>query len=269
MGEARGCAVHPAGDGSRDQCGDVTDRDGQILGIGSRKQAAASGRASPLSHVLSPCVPVFRVRTPHLACRSLLGSRGTWGDETRNLFWRRIAASWIPFIERLPEVHAAFLVCGCDGWKAGGCPLRNWVTQSQGCICGTDWRSQGCHGLTWDSLRFFQALATPFTSMGGAWKVCRLALGCNQPWVCKGVYFSALLCKSPVMLGTEFGGGMLVKNYGQNQEWGLGSEKGGNCRKNDFLKYWWHVQSVNSLPPQTVLFCCHPKPSQGHWRRVN
>lgn len=39
------------------------------------------------------------------------------------------------------------------------------------------------------------------------------------------------------MLGTEFGGGMLVKNYGQNQEWGLGSGKGGNCRKNDFLKY--------------------------------
>ncbi|XP_027420351.1 protein cornichon homolog 3 isoform X4 [Bos indicus x Bos taurus] len=76
MGEARGCAVHPAGDGSRDQCGDVTDRDGQILGIGSRKQAAASARASPLSHVWSPCVPVFRVCTPHLACRSLLGSRG-------------------------------------------------------------------------------------------------------------------------------------------------------------------------------------------------
>ncbi|XP_059731498.1 protein cornichon homolog 3 isoform X6 [Bos taurus] len=86
MGEARGCAVHPAGDRSRDQCGDVTDRDGQILGIGSRKQAAASARASPLSHVWSPCVPVFRVRTPHLACRSLLGSRGMWGDETRNLF---------------------------------------------------------------------------------------------------------------------------------------------------------------------------------------
>ncbi|XP_061238313.1 protein cornichon homolog 3 isoform X3 [Bos javanicus] len=76
MGEARGCAVHPAGDGSRDQCGDVTDRDGQILGIGSRKQAAASARASPLSHMWSPCVPVFRVCTPHLACRSLLGSRG-------------------------------------------------------------------------------------------------------------------------------------------------------------------------------------------------
>ncbi|MXQ81980.1 hypothetical protein E5288_WYG005003 [Bos mutus] len=86
MGEARGCAVHPAGDRSRDQCGDVTDRDGQILGIGSRKQAAASARASPLSHVWSPCVPVFRVRTPHLACRSLLGSRGKWSDETRNLF---------------------------------------------------------------------------------------------------------------------------------------------------------------------------------------
>ncbi|KAG5202203.1 hypothetical protein JEQ12_003593, partial [Ovis aries] len=86
MGEARGCVAHPAGDGSRDQCGDVTDRDGQILGIGGRKQAAASGRASLLSHVLSPCVPVFRVRTPHLACRSLLGSRGTWGDETPNLF---------------------------------------------------------------------------------------------------------------------------------------------------------------------------------------
>lgn len=42
MGEARGCAVHPAGAGSRDQCGDVTEMGRYSeLGAGSRKQPAA------------------------------------------------------------------------------------------------------------------------------------------------------------------------------------------------------------------------------------
>lgn len=235
MGEARGCAVHPAGDGSRDQCGDVTDRDGQILGIGSRKQAAASGRASLLSHVLSPCVPVFRVRTPHLACRSLLSSRGTWGDETPNLFWTRIAASWIPFIERLPEVHAAFLVCGCDGWKAGGCPLRNWVTQSQGCVCRTDWRSQGCHGLTWDSRVSSKPWPRPSLRWAGPGKCADL------PWTVTSLESARvsvfLLCFVRAQWFWELSLGRYVgKELWPKSGVGAGKWEGGNCRKKWFFE---------------------------------
>lgn len=66
------------------KCGDVTDRDGQILGIGGDRQQPAAGQPA-VTRVVTPCAGLsVRTRAWPVDPFWAAGARGS--DETPNLF---------------------------------------------------------------------------------------------------------------------------------------------------------------------------------------
>ena len=265
MGEAWGCAVHPAGDRSRDQCGDVTNSDGQILGIESRKQAAASGQASPLSHVFHPVYQssAFAPHTWPVDPFWAAGARGMMKHET--------SSEWELLLPESPllKVSLKFML---RSWSVGVMAGR-----LEGALWGTGWPrvkaasvgpiEDGCHGLTWDSGVSSKSWPCPSLQWEGPGRCADLPSAVTSLESPRASVF--LLCFVRAQWCWELSLGRCVgKEFLLKSGVGAGKWEGGNCRTNYFLIYWWHVQSVNSSPLQTVLFCCHPKPSQGHWKQV-